>query len=86
MHALPLIALSDTWGYQKRYCAFIIFSHLINQLILIKLTTQNITKIRRKTSLVNSGQILQRKREQLESDRGVPLGYNLVGVVLNTPS
>ena len=36
-------------------------------------------------SLRNSGQILQGKREQLESDHGVSLGYILVGVVLNTP-
>ena len=33
----------------------------------------------------NNGQILQGKQEQLESDRGVPLDYILVGVVLNTP-
>ena len=36
-------------------------------------------------SLRNSGQILQRKQEQLESDCGVPLGYIVVGVVLNIP-
>ena len=37
------------------------------------------------TNLRNSGQILQGKQEQLESGRGVPLGYILVSVVLNTP-
>ena len=33
---------------------------------------------------MNSGQIVQGKWEQLESDYGVLLGYILVGVVLNT--
>ena len=44
MYALPLAALFETWGYQK--AELLILSHLINQLILIKATTQNITEIR----------------------------------------
>ena len=71
-------------GISKVIVHLLIFSHLINQLILIKLTTQNITKIQCKTSSVNSGQILQGKREQIESDHGISLWYILVGVVLNT--
>ena len=74
MYALPLAAQTDTWGYQKRYCAFINPSHLINQFTLIKFTTLKTLRKSRVTGLRSSGQILQEKREQLESDRGVPLG------------
>ena len=47
MHALPLTGQSELEDIQKQECALINSSHLINQLILIKLTV-NIMKIQRK--------------------------------------
>ena len=81
----PSQVCHELWDNQKQECALIDFSHLTKQ---TRINKSNFPKTLWKSdirSLRNSGQILQGKREQLESDRGVPLGYILVGVVLNTP-
>ena len=80
-----LQVLPELWDNQKQECTLINSLHLIYQLSLLKVTTLKILQKSCVTNLRNSGKFLQGKQEQLGSDRGVPLSYILIAVVLNTP-